>query len=367
MFNYLLEIQMAETSELNLDRTQLIAGTRVASAEFENDQLTGPLEFPIENAADYRGRIVFAVVEEEETDIAGLMSDFNVKQTETGSRDNSLDERGEPVNVSPEERQRRIQDLANARQQQSGSQTVIRNNRALRLSDKKVKLYLPQGINIADGVQYENTDLGVIGALAARGAGAAMEATGVIGGIGDGVGSIIDAFKGTSSNSGVGRLAANRVASAFGDQTAAGVKSVTRVTLNPNTRALFKAVNLRSFAFTFKLIPQSSQEARRITEIIKFFRSELYPEEIPLGGEQDGAGGVSIGYKFPNRFQISMLYNNVEVATRLLPCYLESFQAVYNPTAMSMHRDGNFQEVDITLNFRESRTLSRKDITEGNY
>ena len=62
-----------------------------------------------------------------------------------------------------------------------------------------------------------------------------------------------------------------------------------------------------------------------------------------------------------------MFYNEKNVATKILPCYLESMQTVYNPSSMGMHADGSFQEVDISLNFREARTLSRDDIVSGGY
>ena len=40
-----------------------------------------------------------------------------------------------------------------------------------------------------------------------------------------------------------------------------------------------------------------------IEEIIKTFRTELYPEALT-------AGGVNVGYRFPNRFLIKVKYNN---------------------------------------------------------
>lgn len=354
---------MPGITELNPNGTELVAGRTVISKDFPDPDVIGPLEFPIKYRADYKGRMVFTVIEEPASDIETLMKGFDTKEAVVGSRDNSLDERGDPIKKSPQQTINDKKALDQARQ--AGIVTTIGSKKPIKLSNKSVKLYLPQGIQIADGVQYENTDLGAIGALAERGAGAAASGSGAIQGVGNGIGSIIDAFSGTSSNSGIGRLAANKVASAFGQEVGAGVKSATRVTLNPNTRALFKAVNLRSFSFTFKLIPTSQTESVRIQEIIKFFRTELYPEEIALGQDQDNT--IPVGYRFPNRFQIKMFYNNIEVATKLLPCYIESFQAVYNSTAMSMHKDGSFQEVDITMNFRESRTLSRKDVIEENY
>ena len=94
---------------------------------------------------------------------------------------------------------------------------------------------------------------------------------------------------------------------------------------------------------------------------------KTYPEELFLGQEQDGSGSIPIGYRFPSRFLIKMFYNDIAVATKLLPCYLENFSTTYNATSMGMHKDGNFQEVDISMTFRESRTLSRADISEGKY
>ena len=37
----------------------------------------------------------------------------------------------------------------------------------------------------------------------------------------------------------------------------------------------------------------------------------------------------------------------------------------YNPSNMSFYYDGEFQEIDLTLNFREYRTLSAEDIRNG--
>ena len=94
-----------------------------------------------------------------------------------------------------------------------------------------------------------------------------------------------------------------------GEGTALAVKQASGVTLNPNTRSLFKSVALREFAFQFKFIPLSKQEYDTVREIIKFFRHNLYPENIVIKiGEQD----ASIGYKFPKRFHLKILYDDRE-------------------------------------------------------
>ena len=114
----------------------------------------------------------------------------------------------------------------------------------------------------------------------------------------------------------------------------------------------------KNISFSFTLIATSGDEARVIEEIIKGFRTELYPEKIT-------AGGIDYAYRFPRRFLIKATYNNKEwPGIKFLPCYLQNFQAVYNPNSMGFHRDGQWSEVQITMSFSESRALAKQDIQQ---
>ena len=55
-----------------------------------------------------------------------------------------------------------------------------------------------------------------------------------------------------------------------GTQLAVKQEKFAGVTMNPNTRSLFKSVALREFAFQFKFIPLSEQEHREVIKIIFF-------------------------------------------------------------------------------------------------
>lgn len=226
---------------------------------------------------------------------------------------------------------------------------------------EKCILYLPQSITVADKADYGTANLGFVGA----GVEAAARAVGQ--GSSPSITSFIDSMKGNTSKD-LSKLAVTKVSETFGDGISAAVKSQARVTSNPNARALFNSVPLRSFTFSFKMIPHSREEARNIKEIVTFFRKELYPDEIPL---DFGNVSLSAGYKFPNRFQIKMYYGagdqKKEVGTRLIPAYLTDLQTVYNASSMGMHYDGNFSEVDLSMTFLESRALSRKDIIQEGY
>ena len=236
-----------------------------------------------------------------------------------------------------------------------------------------VVLYLPAAIQISDAAVYDNVSLGAIGAVTSS----AIENGANVGqamfsGVADEISSLVDGIVGGMSTP-TAKLAAVRAAQKFGSAgIVGGVQSATRVTTNPNIRAIFNQVPLREFAFTFKLIANSPGEALEIKKIIKFFRKELYPQNIPVNV---GSERLSLGYHFPDQFRIEFHHpaeNLVEgewspsqVATKLKDCYLHGFNAVYNSTSMGMHADGNFTEIDISLSFREAATLTKDDIDEG--
>jgi hypothetical protein len=107
------------------------------------------------------------------------------------------------------------------------------------------------------------------------------------------------------------------------------------------------------------MISNSHEEAEEIKEIVKWFRSNMYPE--------DTTAGVSYAYKFPAPFLIRMAYDNKDVATKLLPCYLEDISVGYNSSTMGMHTDGNFIETDLQVSFVETRALRKNEIVKDNY
>lgn len=219
-----------------------------------------------------------------------------------------------------------------------------------------VNLYLPQGITISDGVGYENTDLGIIGAGVAYGA-EALSNKGASAGISQILSdatSTVDRFKSNFSGTELAKYAP-ALAEMFpgvGSAVAAG----TGITANPHRRSIFKDVALRQFSFNFTMQPTSADEANVIKEIVKFFRVNLYPEKLG-----------QIAYKFPTKFEIKFTYGGKEVANKLLPCYMTSVQTQYNPRSSSFHTGGEFTETGISLTFQEETTLDKQKIAEGGY
>lgn len=231
-------------------------------------------------------------------------------------------------------------------------------------SGSSITLYLPQSINVADRANYDmQVNLGPIGAAGLASLQSGDKVTSALykafeeGGKG-----LIQLIKNPGGmRSDLAALAATRLADRMLPGPAGDVgRLATGVTVNPNTRTLFRNVAIRTFAFQFKMIASSADEARAIQSIIQTFREELYPEAII-----EGTLNVPIGYKFPNKFRIQMRYNGKDTGIHFLDSHLMGVSAVYNPSSMGWHVDGMPSEVDLSLEFGEPRTLHKQDIQGG--
>jgi len=208
-----------------------------------------------------------------------------------------------------------------------------------------IELYLPAGVLFADKMEYENMALGLAG---------------MIGADDENTATAENLFSGDVAGLAMQEIIKKAVSGAAG-----AITQRNKQAPNPNTRALFKQVSLRSFQFNFKLIPTTETEATTITNIVKEFRTQMYPELIGGGGE-----GTSVGYEFPNRYEIETFYDGQEdMAPKIFPAYLEAFQASYNPTGQTIFQkaggQGYFAETDMNLTFTESRALTKQDIAGG--
>lgn len=306
---------------------------------------TGVYAFPDRDQQEYPAKISFQQIIMKPIDATNLIAESGTNLLDAAQTASEAATDGAPattVNVSPG------LDL----------QTIKRPASKSGDGPWKVELYMPQSIAFSDGANYQNVDLGAIGAniegavAAGTGAGAAIlgavsnEFTGLIGGIMNGV------------QGDAGKLAALKVASKLNDTAGAAVSSATRLALNPNTRQLFQSVPLREFSYTFQMIPESSREVDVIKNIIQSFREAIYPEEI-------GVGQISLAYRFPHPFEIKMEYNRRQVFSRILPSYLTAVTTTYNNQSMGFYEDGNFTDVTVGLSFRETRPLNKDDVKGG--
>ena len=302
--------------------------------------------FPLEHQGDYEGSISFYAFEEDYIELQ------DVKRTIFDLRKKEIESQTQTVAEAPGAGE---MDLF-------GTEQLDIKPRKFKGDPKgAVSLYLPSSLQFADGIEYSNTPIGARGALAEQALANGGAAAAIAASLGDLP--LVEIMKNGVTGP-AGQLALQRVLAKtplIGGETLSNVAALTSgLTLNPNSRSLLRGVNTRTFRFAFNLIPTSVDESRSIRNIIKFFRSAMYPEDI--GGKQ----GATIGYKFPHKFVIKMRYKKKTVATGILPCFLENFETNYNPNTMGMMSDGSFPEINISMGFREERTLRKKDI-EGGY
>ena len=213
----------------------------------------------------------------------------------------------------------------------------------------QIVLPLPQGLTYQDAASYENADLGLKGL-------AVVSPT-------EGQNDTSTAEQATGDNpnaKGIAQKALEDIAIRFGGNLGrAGVGSAP----NPNTRAIFKQVNMRTFQVSYKMIPASPDEATAIQDIVEAFRTELYPEAE--GYSQD----FITAFKFPNLFRIRFYVGNIEQKPKLLDAYLTNMTTTFNSSSNAIFaKDGgdhSFSETDISLTFLEFRAMFKDDIKQG--
>ena len=229
--------------------------------------------------------------------------------------------------------------------------------------NRYVHLYMPMNIQQNESVVAGPEQLGIAGG---------MVASTLTGGDKSVVDIAKSAYKGTVTGLGelmegkasgeFGSLIAQRLVSKLSTNVGNAVALGTRIAVNPNTRALFKQVNIREWNFVFQMIPTSPYESTLIENIIDFFRMEQLPTELVA------AGGVGMAYEFPNLMHIKALYRDERtgrykpILTRFLPAYLQAVDVTYNTTGMSFYEGGKFHDATMNLKFIEYRPLNKDDI-----
>lgn len=234
-------------------------------------------------------------------------------------------------------------------------------------SIQDIKLYMPVSFQMTDTFGYnQSTALGTEGAAAlgvARAGGGVGDAA--MAAIAEASAGISDTMGALVGNQGMGRLALARL----GKMASGGIKGAAELAaqavMNPNLRATFQQVNPRAFAFQFNFIPKNPAEAATVEEIIYNLRKAAYPLEQPE------KTNVPLLFEYPDLFRITQKVKTangyeVLVGSPITYCYLQSISVNINPIANNtFHADGYPIQTDLSLNFLEYRTFSKKDIKRG--
>lgn len=169
-------------------------------------------------------------------------------------------------------------------------------------------------------------------------------------------------------------------AGALGGSTAAGIVGAVAVgdvasqaqrgttlargrILNPKSYALFSSPNIRTFTFQFKFVPKSLKEAESTVKIIRHFRLAATPKEL---------NGAVLEYGMPDYFFVRILGPGSQESRKgmvqLPEVVLTSITTTYNPNSLSYYTQNNMPvEVNLTLNFRETKPITREAIDRYAY
>ena len=246
---------------------------------------------------------------------------------------------------------------------------------------KAITLYMPPSVKVSYKSNYKDDE---ISAMAS--------------GIGNVIGSVIDAttsseskeagvkkVAGTAAES-VGAVAAF-MAKAAADTFAPGASTLAQLSagaiLGSKMEVMFEGVGRRDFSFQFNFIPKSEPEAQMVYNIVQTFKEHMLPEyqtSIDFGKVSKKLGKFTLGQgrilKIPDTFDIMYFYHNNEnpFLNRISTCYLTTMDVeyggdkyvAYEPTTL---KDGQVgpppQRTNITLAFTEIETITRERAEQG--
>jgi hypothetical protein len=141
---------------------------------------------------------------------------------------------------------------------------------------------------------------------------------------------------------------------ADGSKTAKLAMITQKVILNENKIAKFEGNAFRSFSFSFKFISRSSAESNAIKQITDYCNKAVYAFKR---GE-----GVFLGY--PPLWKIKFMIKGQENSyiPGIYECFMTSFSASSNSEGNVYYESGAPFSVEIKMDFKESKILTREDI-----
>ena len=243
---------------------------------------------------------------------------------------------------------------------------------------------LPMPLDIVDDykVEYSDANLGPLGATAV-GVGASIANEVSLDNIKKSLMSGLGSF-----NSGLlGQVVAKKAIEfipgiSTGDGRAAAgqiVTSATNKAVNPYITGVFKSIGFKTFNFTFRCHPRNANDSQSLTNIIKFFRDSMLPDDDVIR-QYDEDGEFLFEQKtglqtLPRRFYLDFFTSGsdfgVEDAqlygSRYLPSIndaaMTSFSVDYETEgAPAFHKDASPVSTIINMTFTESKIYTRDNV-----
>ena len=133
---------------------------------------------------------------------------------------------------------------------------------------------------------------------------------------------------------------------------------------NSNLELLFSGPTLRQFSFVYKMSPRSSDEAKIVNQILRFFKQGMAAKKLSSTG-----GGAAVGRSYflgtPNVFRLQYRTNEDEAVkglNRIKTCALTGTSVNYTPEgAFASYDGGQPVSVLLSLNFQELEPIYDTD------
>lgn len=254
-----------------------------------------------------------------------------------------------------------------------------RQTKPKRKTLRTIALPVPNNLQLASGVDYENAALGGLGAAAAG-----RVSQSQVSQFKDDArmlaGKMVDTAKsigaGELDTAGAGKLAAvgaagaaiaggGAVAGFLGSALAlGGVNEIGQgllldegLAINPHMAVLFKGVGFREHSFQYKFVARSQQESLMIDKIVKAFEFHMHPE-YSYGG---------LGFNYPDEFEISFSPKISEYLFTIKNSVLKNFTVNYNGENLPLffEQTGAPVSVEINLGFQETQITTKSDTAIG--
>jgi len=234
---------------------------------------------------------------------------------------------------------------SNTRTSSDGSTLTLKRAPTKRLS-QSIALYMPAQLNMSQKAGYGEAEIGVAVANVMAGYDAVQSDASF--------NELAKRFIGQGEN------IVKDMATGALDAVAAGAKAARDISQgrvrNNRSEMVFEGIDRRSFAFTFKMLPTSAEEAQAIEDIVTAFRYHAMPEI-------DGSDPTGRTMTIPSTFDIE--YHPNTHLHKISTSVLESVDIQYGGERVQFFTDDQPVETQLTLNFKELEIITKKRIMDG--
>lgn len=210
----------------------------------------------------------------------------------------------------------------------------------------------PNGVSFQDGGSYTTFDVGLIGEVA-RAFVDKNKGLDVQGALKKSYAMLNNEYKAVGVE-GAAIIAARTLGA---DSIATNIEFANKQIMNPRTNSAFSGNTLRNFQFDFKMIGKSKAEVQTIDAIQRTFREMVYAEKYNKTS--------SFMLKYPPKWIIRFVdsqENELKYIPKIFSCYLTGVNTVINPSANTFRTDLSPYEIDMSLQFQETKVLTRDEI-----